>query len=162
MWVEVRLSSFSTSVLDGVSGYLHPPNALPQIKNHRHQLNVGLGGSEIQSGLFGNSNNFLPLWSIKQRFLLVIMIFIYKQCIFVVFLTKRRMNMWSLWSRVCGIWNHVQLWMMWPNISYGQFLIIIIIIIIISGSAAQHGLWHPRPRGFLITHNDAPQLVGLL
>jgi hypothetical protein len=38
----------------------------------------------------------------------------------------------------------------------------IIIIIIFSGTAAQHGLWPPRPRGFLITHNDAPQSVGLL
>jgi hypothetical protein len=31
-----------------------------------------------------------------------------------------------------------------------------------SGSAAQRGLWSPRPRGFLITHNDAQQSVGLL
>jgi hypothetical protein len=38
--------------------------------------------------------------------------------------------------------------------------IIIIIIIIYSGSAAQRGLWPPRSRGFLITHNDAPQSVG--
>jgi hypothetical protein len=30
------------------------------------------------------------------------------------------------------------------------------------GSAAQRGLWPPRPRGFLITHNDAPQSVELL
>jgi hypothetical protein len=30
------------------------------------------------------------------------------------------------------------------------------------GSAAQRGLWPPRPRGFLITHNDVPQSVGLL
>jgi hypothetical protein len=30
------------------------------------------------------------------------------------------------------------------------------------GSAAQRGLWPPRPRGFLITDNDAPQSVGLL
>jgi hypothetical protein len=30
------------------------------------------------------------------------------------------------------------------------------------GSAAQRGLWPPRPRGFVITHNDAPQSVGLL
>jgi hypothetical protein len=37
-----------------------------------------------------------------------------------------------------------------------------IIIIIFSGSAAQRGLWPPRPRGFLITHNDAPLTVGLL
>jgi hypothetical protein len=30
------------------------------------------------------------------------------------------------------------------------------------GSVAQRGLWPPRPRGFLIIHNDAPQSVGLL
>jgi hypothetical protein len=41
-------------------------------------------------------------------------------------------------------------------------IIIIIIIIIFSGSAAERGLWSPRPRGFLITHNDAPQSVELL
>jgi hypothetical protein len=29
-------------------------------------------------------------------------------------------------------------------------------------SAAQRGLWPPRSRSFLITHNDAPQSVGLL
>jgi hypothetical protein len=40
--------------------------------------------------------------------------------------------------------------------------IIIIIIIILPDSAAQCGLWPPRPRGFLITHNDASQSVGLL
>jgi hypothetical protein len=39
--------------------------------------------------------------------------------------------------------------------------IIIIIIIIITGSAAQRRLWPPRPRGFVITH-DEPQSVGLL
>jgi hypothetical protein len=32
----------------------------------------------------------------------------------------------------------------------------------LSGSAAQRRLLSPRPRGFLITHNDAPQSVGLL
>jgi hypothetical protein len=31
-----------------------------------------------------------------------------------------------------------------------------------SGSAAQGGLWFPRPQGFLITNNDAPQSVDLL
>jgi hypothetical protein len=36
------------------------------------------------------------------------------------------------------------------------------IIIFFSGSAAQRGLWPPSSRGFLITHNDAPQSVGLL
>jgi hypothetical protein len=35
-------------------------------------------------------------------------------------------------------------------------------IIIFSGTAAQRGLWPPRLRGFLITHNDAPLSVGLL
>jgi hypothetical protein len=40
--------------------------------------------------------------------------------------------------------------------------IIIIIIIIFSGIAAQRWLWPPHSRGFLITHNDAPQSVGLL
>jgi hypothetical protein len=35
-------------------------------------------------------------------------------------------------------------------------------IIIFSGSAAQRGLWPPRPRGFLISHNDVSQSVGLL
>jgi hypothetical protein len=37
-----------------------------------------------------------------------------------------------------------------------------ILIIVFSGSAAQRGLWPPRPRGFMMTHNDAPQSVGLL
>jgi hypothetical protein len=36
------------------------------------------------------------------------------------------------------------------------------ILFIISGSAAQRGLWPPRSRGFVITHNDATQSVGLL
>jgi hypothetical protein len=33
---------------------------------------------------------------------------------------------------------------------------------IFSGSAAQRELWPPRLRGFMITHNDAPQSVVLL
>jgi hypothetical protein len=41
-------------------------------------------------------------------------------------------------------------------------IIIISIIIIFTDSAAQRGLWPPRSRGFLITHNDATQSVGLL
>jgi hypothetical protein len=41
-------------------------------------------------------------------------------------------------------------------------IIIIIIIIIIFCAAAQCGLWPPRLRGFLNTHNDATQSVGLL
>jgi hypothetical protein len=42
-----------------------------------------------------------------------------------------------------------------------QVFVVIIIIIISSVSAAQRGLWPPRPRGFFITY-DAPQSVGLL
>jgi hypothetical protein len=38
----------------------------------------------------------------------------------------------------------------------------ILFFIIFSRSAAQRGLCPPRPRGFLITHKDAPQSVGLL
>jgi len=30
------------------------------------------------------------------------------------------------------------------------------------GAAAQRGSWAPHSRGFWITHNDAPQSVGLL
>jgi hypothetical protein len=41
-------------------------------------------------------------------------------------------------------------------------IIVVTIIIIFSGSAAQRGLWPPRPRGFLITRNDAPQSIELL
>jgi hypothetical protein len=44
----------------------------------------------------------------------------------------------------------------WTPLLYVQY------IIIFSGSAAQRGLWPPRARGFVITHNDAPQSVGLL
>jgi hypothetical protein len=43
-----------------------------------------------------------------------------------------------------------------------QIIIIITIIIIFSGSAAQRGLWLHRLRGFVITHNDPPQSVGLI
>jgi hypothetical protein len=35
-------------------------------------------------------------------------------------------------------------------------------LFISSGSAAQRRLWPPRSRGFVITHNDAPQSVGIL
>jgi hypothetical protein len=31
-----------------------------------------------------------------------------------------------------------------------------------NSAAAQRGPWPPHSRGFLITHNDAPQSVGLL
>jgi hypothetical protein len=34
--------------------------------------------------------------------------------------------------------------------------------IVFSGTAAQRGLWLPRPRGSLITHNNVPQSLGLL
>jgi hypothetical protein len=55
-----------------------------------------------------------------------------------------------------------------------QMDLLLFLFIIISGSAAQRGLWPPvalQPsagygllvsRGFLITHDNAPQLVGLL
>jgi hypothetical protein len=33
---------------------------------------------------------------------------------------------------------------------------------IFTGPVAQPGLWPPRSRGLLFTHNDAPQSVGLL
>jgi hypothetical protein len=45
----------------------------------------------------------------------------------------------------CGYSNHTEL-----------------LYIIFSGSAAQRGLWPPCSRGFVITHDDPQQLVGLL
>jgi hypothetical protein len=50
------------------------------------------------------------------------------------------------------------------HIWYKHIIIIIIIIIIVtfSGTAAQRGLWPPCSQDFLITHNYAPQSVGLL
>jgi hypothetical protein len=55
------------------------------------------------------------------------------------------------------------------NLSWDKILLTSVInlhlngtIINFSGTAAQRGLWPSRPRGFLITHNDAPQSVGLL
>jgi hypothetical protein len=47
------------------------------------------------------------------------------------------------------------IWTLMTNYSYITRTIIIIIIIF-SGTAAQRGLWPPRPQIFLITHNDAP------
>jgi hypothetical protein len=38
----------------------------------------------------------------------------------------------------------------------------LLLFIIFSGTVAQRGLWHPRSRGFVITHNDTPKTVGLL
>jgi hypothetical protein len=49
-----------------------------------------------------------------------------------------------------------------PCIRHAKNLIVGVNYIILSGSAAQRGLWLPRLRGFLITHDDAPQSVGLL
>jgi hypothetical protein len=43
-----------------------------------------------------------------------------------------------------------------------MLLRLLFIVGIFAGTAAQRGLWPPRSRGFLITHNDAPQPVGLL
>jgi hypothetical protein len=40
--------------------------------------------------------------------------------------------------------------------------IVLYYLFILSGSAAQHGLWPPRSRSFLLIHNNAPQSVGLL
>jgi hypothetical protein len=36
------------------------------------------------------------------------------------------------------------------------------LLFVFSGSAAQRWPWPPPPQGFLITHNDTPQSVGLL
>jgi hypothetical protein len=38
----------------------------------------------------------------------------------------------------------------------------LLLFIIFSGTPAQRGLWLPRSRGFLITHNGTPQSAGLL
>jgi hypothetical protein len=48
-----------------------------------------------------------------------------------------------------------------PSKTYSSKRNYLFYFIIFSGSAAQRGLW-PRSRGFLITHSDAPQSVGLL
>jgi hypothetical protein len=36
------------------------------------------------------------------------------------------------------------------------------LLFIFSGTAAHRGLWPPRPQGFLITQNEAPQSAALL
>jgi hypothetical protein len=53
--------------------------------------------------------------------------------------------------------------------SFGFFHFIIFIILLLDfvyffsqGAAAQHGLWPPHSRGFLIIHNDAKLSVELL
>jgi hypothetical protein len=54
----------------------------------------------------------------------------------------------------------------WNSTIFGEYLpsdaCDIIIIIIFSGFAAKRELWPPRSRGFVITHNDAPQSLGLI
>jgi hypothetical protein len=46
--------------------------------------------------------------------------------------------------------------------SSDSWQILVSLFIIISASEAQHELWPLPSRGFVITHNDAPQSVGLL
>jgi hypothetical protein len=48
-----------------------------------------------------------------------------------------------------------------PEVNYIA-LTLIYYLFIFYGSAAQRGLWPPRSLRFMITHNDAPQSVGLL
>jgi hypothetical protein len=48
------------------------------------------------------------------------------------------------------------------DVKRSSLLLLFIYLFIFFGSAAQRGLWPPRSRGFLITHNDGPQSVGLL
>jgi hypothetical protein len=45
---------------------------------------------------------------------------------------------------------------------YSTILLLLLLLLLLFIFAAQRGLWPPRPRLFLITHNDAPQSVGLL
>jgi hypothetical protein len=52
--------------------------------------------------------------------------------------------------------------LLWKDKLLFIYLYLFICLFILSGSAAQRGLWPPRSRGFVITHNDAPQSVGLL
>jgi hypothetical protein len=65
---------------------------------------------------------------------------------------------------ICGFRpNKIKYWLDILHLSdYIIIIIIIIIIIVISGTSAQRGLWPPRPRGFLITQNDAQQSIGVL
>jgi hypothetical protein len=42
------------------------------------------------------------------------------------------------------------------------FLALLDCLFVCHGAAAQRGPWPPHSRGFLITHNDAPQSAGLL
>jgi hypothetical protein len=57
---------------------------------------------------------------------------------------------------ILSLWNKSPLLVTVSLCSY------ILLLFILSGSAAQRGLWPPRLRGFLISHNDALQSVGLL
>jgi hypothetical protein len=47
------------------------------------------------------------------------------------------------------------------NYRTGRF-VCLFVCLFVSGAAASSGPGPPRSRGFLITHNDAPQSVGLL
>jgi hypothetical protein len=49
-----------------------------------------------------------------------------------------------------------------PRFDHAHKFSYILCLYVSRGAAAQRGLWPPRSRGFLITHNDAPQSVGLL
>jgi hypothetical protein len=86
-----------------------------------------------------------------------------------VLLTATNMSISTKWFLAPFICNSVRPFVcpslsVWDNLAptgriflkfYIGVIIIIIIIIIFSGSAAQRGLWPPRPRGFLITQRRA-------
>jgi hypothetical protein len=54
-----------TSALDGVSGQLEAPAALPPGKELHCPLNRRLGGPQSRSGRFGEAKNLLPLSGIE-------------------------------------------------------------------------------------------------
>jgi hypothetical protein len=69
-WVARRYSSysFSTSILDGVSGQHHVPTALyPPGKEPGSPLDRRLGGPQSRSGHRGYRKNPLPLLGIEPR-----------------------------------------------------------------------------------------------
>jgi hypothetical protein len=49
-----------------------------------------------------------------------------------------------------------------PMIMIQGFVCLFVCLFVSRGAAAQRGSWPPHSRGFLITHNDAPQSVELL
>jgi hypothetical protein len=49
-------------------------------------------------------------------------------------------------------------WKTWAQIQGSDFYYLLFSLTL----AAQRGWWPPRSRGFVITHNDAPQYVGFL